>query len=150
MKNILFVCHGNICRSPMAEFVLKEMVKKEKIQNVNITSLAATNDELGNDTYYATKEKLDEKNIPYTKRKARKMTKEDYKNADIVIVMDDNNIQQVKRITDGDKENKIIKLLEIAGEKRNVADPYFTRDFETTYKDIEKGCKAIIEKLKKQ
>lgn len=150
MKNILFICHGNICRSPMAEFILKDMAKKEGIKNINITSLAATNDEKGNDTYYATKEKLDEKNIPYTKRQARKMTLEDYKKADIIIVMDDNNVHQVKKITNGDTENKIIKLLELAGEKRNVADPWFTRDFDKTYDDIEKGCKAIIEKLKKQ
>ena len=78
MKNVLFICHGNICRSPMAEFVLKDMAKKAGIKNVSINSLAATNDEKGNDTYYATKEVLDEKNIPYTKRQSRKMTLDDY------------------------------------------------------------------------
>ena len=147
MKNVLFICHGNICRSPMAEFVLKDMAKKAGIKNVSINSLAATNDEKGNDTYYATKEVLDEKNIPYTKRQSRKMALDDYNNADILIVMDENNVNQVKKITNGDPDKKIRKLMSFVGEDKNVADPWFTRDFESTYNDIERACKEILKIL---
>lgn len=150
MIKVLFVCHGNICRSTMAEFVLKDMVNKRNIaEEFYIQSAATSREEIGNDTHYGTKNKLDEVGIPYTKRKARQMTKGDYEEYDYIIGMDDANIRNILRIVGGDKEGKVSKLLDWAGIDRSIADPWYTGNFDETYDDVVKGLEAFLEKIVK-
>lgn len=145
---VLFICHGNICRSTMAEFVLKDMVNKRNIaEEFYIQSAATSREEIGNDTHYGTKNKLDEVGIPYTKRKARQMTKEDYKEYDYIIGMDDANIRNILRIVGGDKEGKVSKLLDWANIDRSIADPWYTGNFDETYDDVVKGLEAFLGKI---
>ena len=150
MKKILFVCHGNICRSPMAEFVMKDMVHRAGLENaITVDSKACRRDELGSDTYYGTKNKLREVGIPFTPRKARQITYADYESYDLIIGMDRENMRDLERLTKGDPHGKVHLLMEIAGENREVADPWYTDDFDATYRDIEKGCTALLNKLRK-
>lgn len=146
--HILFICHGNICRSPMAEMVMKEMVRQKGLAaKFEISSMAATTEEIGQDIYPPAKRALDAHHIPYTKRKASLITERDYRWADYIIAMDEENIHDLSRLTHGDPEKKISHLLDWAGEARDVADPWYTGNFEKTYEDIEKGCRAVLEKL---
>lgn len=146
--HILFICHGNICRSPMAEMVMKEMVRQKGLQGkFEISSMAATTEEVGHDIYPPAKRALDAHHIPYTKRKASLITERDYRWADYIIAMDEENLDDLSRLTQGDPEKKISRLLDWAGEARDVTDPWYTGNFEKTYEDIEKGCRAVLEKL---
>ena len=150
MINVMMVCHGNICRSTMAEFVLKDMVNKRNIaEEFYIQSAATSREEIGNDTHYGTKNKLDEVGIPYRKRKARQMTKEDYKEYDYIIGMDDANIRNILRIAGGDEEGKVSKLLDWANIDRSIADPWYTGNFDETYGDVVAGLEAFLEKIVK-
>lgn len=145
---IVFVCHGNICRSPMAEMVLKEMVRKAGLSDrFSISSRAATTEEIGNDIYPPAKRTLDAHHIPHPKRKASLITGEDYERADYIIAMDQENLHDLAYLTHHDPDKKISLLLSWAGEKRDVADPWFTNDYEKTYEDVVKGCKGILDKL---
>ena len=145
---IVFVCHGNICRSPMAEMVLKEMVRKAGLSDrFSISSRAATTEEIGNDIYPPAKRTLDAHHIPHLKRKATLITREDYERADYIIAMDEENLHDLAYLTHHDPDKKISLLLSWAGEKRDVADPWFTNDYEKTYEDVVKGCKGILDKL---
>ena len=146
--HILFICHGNICRSPMAEMVMKEMVRQKGLEaKFEISSMAATTEEIGQDMYPPAKRALTAHRIPYTKRKAALITMKDYDWADYIIAMDEENLEDLSRLTQGDPEKKISRLLDWAGEARDVADPWYTGNFEKTYEDIEKGCRAMLEKL---
>ncbi|MEE0771914.1 MAG: low molecular weight protein-tyrosine-phosphatase [Anaerovoracaceae bacterium] len=146
MIKVLFVCHGNICRSTMAEFVFKDMVSKAGIaDDFHIESAATSREELGNDTDPRTKRKLDENGIPYTKRRARQMTKEDYESFDYIIGMDDANIRNIIRIVGEDAEHKISKLAEFAGKDKSIADPWYTGNFDITYDDVVEGCTGLLE-----
>lgn len=148
MKKILFVCYGNICRSPMAEFIFKNMVEKKNISNeFIIESKATSNEEIGNDMYYLAKEKLLEKNIPFTKRNAKKLTKNDYDNYDYIIGMADYNIKDIMDIIIDDPNNKVYKLLDFMNIDKDIVDPWHTRDFETAYNEIFKGCEALLKTL---
>ena len=149
MKTIIFVCHGNICRSPMAEMIMKDMVRKEGWEKeFSILSRAATMEEIGNDIYPPAKRTLDAHHIPYTKRGAAFITDKDYEEADYIIAMDQENLNDLARLTHHDPDHKVSLLLSWAGEKRDVADPWYTGDFETTYEDITRGCRAVLEKLR--
>lgn len=149
MIKIMFVCHGNICRSTMAEFVMKDIVKKNGCENdFYISSSATSTEEIGNDTHYGTKRILDEMGIPYTKRQAIQLRKTDYEKYDFIIGMDSANIRNIKRIIENDNSNKVYKLLEFAGINRDVADPWYTGDFRTTYNDVLLGCKCLYVKIK--
>ena len=148
MTKILFVCHGNICRSPMAEFVLKDMVKKAGLEDrFRIDSVAATWEEIGNDMYPPAKRMLREKGIPFSPRAARILVRADYDRFDYLIGMDEENLDDMYRICGGDPEKKISLLLEWAGLSRDVADPWYTGNFEATYQDLIVGCTAFLNKL---
>lgn len=149
---VLFICHGNICRSPMAEFVLKDLTEKRKISDLfEIDSAATSREEIGNPIHYGTKRKLDEVGITgYSKKRARQMTKEDYEKYDYLIGMDQYNMKNMLRILGGDPEKKIYRLLEFSDYPRDIADPWYTGDFEQTYTDILEGCEAFLNWLKRK
>ena len=150
MIRILFVCHGNICRSPMAEFILKDMVAKRKIShNFHIESSATSREEIGNDIHYGTKNKLKKVGVPFTPRKATQITKSDYDKYDFILCMDNNNIRNLSRIIPNDKDNKIKLLLDFSDNPRNIADPWYTGNFEDTYNDIIEGCEALLNYIEK-
>lgn len=143
---ILFVCHGNICRSPMAEFVMRDMIKKRGLDGKIVTASAATStEEIGNPVHSGTRRKLREHSISTDGKYAVQLTKSDYDKYDYLIGMDSANIRNMKCITGGDE--KIIRLLDLTDEPRDVADPWYTGDFDTTYNDVVKGCKVLLEKL---
>ena len=148
MIKVLFVCHGNICRSPMAEFVMKDLVRRAGVEDrISVASAACRTDEIGHDTYIGTREKLDEMGIPYTRRRAVQITVTDYEKYDLIIGMDAENRRDLLRLSNGDPAGKIHLLMECAGESRDVADPWYTGDFDTAYRDILKGCKALLNRL---
>ena len=137
MIKILFVCHGNICRSPMAEFIMKDLVKKNNLEkDFYIESCATSKEELGNDIYPYAKETLKRHNIPFNKREARQITIDDFKNFDYIIAMDTNNINNLKKIS---SSNKIIKLLD-----KDIEDPWYTNNFEKVYEEIYSGCLSLL------
>ena len=151
MIKILFVCHGNICRSPMAEFVFKDMVKKAGISDsFYIASAATSTEELGNPPHRGTREILGRLGISYDGKYAVQITRADYDKYDLIIGMDSANIRNLKRILGEDKENKIYKLLEFAGLSRDVDDPWYTGRFETTYQDILTGCEGLLRFFKEK
>ena len=148
MIKILFVCHGNICRSPMAEFVMKDLVRKAgREEQFIIASKAARRDELGHDTHYGTKAKLRQMGVPFEKRKATLLSKSDYDTYDYLIAMDRENVSDMLRLFGGDPDKKIHLLLEFAGLKREVADPWYTGNFDETYEDVLMGCKGLMRML---
>ena len=151
MIKILFVCHGNICRSPMAEFVMKDMVRKAGLETrFVIESKAARRDELGNDTHYGTKAKLRQMGIPFAKRRATLLSKADYAAYDYLVAMDTENVHDMLRLFGGDPNGKIYKLLRFADEDRDVADPWYTGNFDETYEDVLKGCTALLRMIGKK
>ena len=151
MKNnikVLMVCHGNICRSPMAEYVMMDLVKKEGLSDwIEVASAATSREEIGNDVHYGTKAKLAEVGVPCPKRAARQMTKADYAEYDYLIGMDHYNISNMTRIAGGDDEHKIHLLLEYAGETGDIADPWYTGNFDVTYDDVLRGCKGLLKAI---
>ena len=145
MIKILFVCHGNICRSTMAEFYMKEIVRRAGLSGeIEVASAATTNDEAGNDTYYATKDVLTEKGIPFTSRRAVKMTKDDYNTYDYIIVFDEENIRGVERITGLHDAKKVYTLLTFAGEDRDIARPVVYARFSTDLPGCGSGMQRVI------
>ena len=147
MKNhhILFICHGNICRSPMAEFILKDMVEKAGREgDFEIASAATSTEEIGNDIYPPAKRILTQKGIKFSLRQARQITRKDYDYYDFIIAMDENNLRNLKRMLGEDTEHKISLMMDYAGKHRDVADPWYTGDFETTFNDITEGCKGFL------
>lgn len=146
MVKILFVCHGNICRSPMAEFILKDLVKKAGLEDqFSIASAATSTEEIGNPIHHGTMAIFRKYHIPCTGHRAVQMKKSDYDAYDYIIGMDNANIRNILRIVGSDPEHKVYKLLEFAGSSREVADPWYTGDFETTYRDVCEGCTAFLE-----
>lgn len=149
MTRILFVCHGNICRSPMAEFVMKDMVRKAGLDNEFLIESAATSrEELGNDMHYGTRQKLREQGIPFERRAARQIRPDDYNKYDYLVAMDDENIFYMNRYWGPDPEKKIVRLLAFTGKTRDIADPWYTGNFDQTYEDIVEGCSAFLNKIK--
>ena len=145
---ILFICHGNICRSTMAEFVLKDMARKKGL-DWEIASAATSTEEIGNDIHRGTKAKLIAKGIPFTSRRACQMTKEDYDYYDLLIGMDRYNMINMRRFYQNDPKDKLRLLLDYTAHGGDIADPWYTGNFDATYDDIEEGCTALIEKLLK-
>lgn len=145
--NILFVCLGNICRSPMAEFVMKDMVKKAgREDEFYIASAATCSEEIGNPVHHGTRDKLARYGISVAGKRAVKLTKADYDKYDYIIGMDDYNIRAILRIVGGDPDGKVYKLLDFAG-GGSIADPWYTGNFDETYDDVLKGCAGLLERL---
>ncbi len=148
MIKILFVCHGNICRSPMAEFVMKDLAEKANAASqFHIASAATSREELGNPVYPPARRKLAEHGIDCAGKTARQLTPADYEEYDFLIGMDSANIRNMNRICGGDPDGKIHLMLEYAGRPGDVADPWYTRDFEATWRDVEAGCKGLLQEL---
>ena len=148
MKKILFVCHGNICRSPMAEFVMKHLVREAGLADkILVESKALHRDEIGSDTHRGTREVLRAHNIPFEKRRATLMTAADYDAYDCIIGMDTENMRDLRRLTGNDPQHKVRRLLSCIGEERDVADPWYTGNFDVTYRDVDAGCRALLRTL---
>lgn len=148
----MFVCHGNICRSPMAEFIFKDLAEKRGIsENFYISSSATSTEEIwngiGNPVYHKARAELLKHGISSEGKRAVQLKKSDYENYDLFVGMDSNNIRNMMRIFGSDTEGKVHKLLEFAGENGDVADPWYTGRFDVAYSDILKGCTALINKL---
>ena len=145
MIKILFVCHGNICRSPMAEFIMKDIVEKKGIaDNFEIASCATSTEEIGNSVYPPAKKKLAEHNISCAGKTARQMTKEDYNYYDYIVAMDKYNLRNMTRFVGEDIDSKVSLLMSYTNRPGDVADPWYTGDFETTYKDVYEGCMELL------
>ena len=148
MIKVLFVCHGNICRSTMAQSVMTHLVKEAHVEHLfEIESAATSREEIGNSPHYGTVNELKYRGIPVVPHRAVQMTKADYAYYDYLIGMDTANIRNMNRIAEGDPEGKIYKLLSFAGEGGDVADPWYTGDFATTYRDVLRGCQALLKVL---
>lgn len=150
MIRIMFVCHGNICRSPMAEFILRDMVKKQgREEEFVVVSSATSREEIwgerGNPVYPPAKAELEKHGISCDGKYAVQLKKSDYDKYDLFVCMDSANVRNAIRILGADEKKKVKKLMSFTGSNKDVADPWYSGDFEVTYKDIYQGCKAIIE-----
>ena len=142
---ILFICHGNICRSTMAEFVMKDMVAKRGLADqFHIESAATSTEEIGSPVYPGTRKILEREGIDCSGKRARQMRRDDYEKFDLLIGMDSANERNMLRMLGGDPEGKVHKLLEFAGSEGDIADPWYTGDFETAYDDVLAGCTGLL------
>lgn len=149
MIKVLFVCHGNICRSTMAEMVLKHLVRERNIADCfYIDSAATSREEIGNGVHYGTRRKLAEVGIPCEDHRARQVTKKDYEKFDYLIVMDSNNVRNLNRIIGSDPDGKVYKLLDFTERPgASIADPWYTGNFDETYRDVLEGCEGFLKKV---
>ena len=151
MHKILFVCLGNICRSPMAEFYMKDLVRREGCADrFEIASAATSNEERGNPVYPPARRKLMEHGIDPSGKTARQMTRADYEHYDLLICMDASNLRNMERICGGDPHGKMKMLLDYTDRPGSVADPWYTGDFEATWRDVEAGCTGLFRALTKK
>ena len=148
MTKILFLCHGNICRSPIAEFVFKDLVKGRE-DEFYVESKAVSSEEIGNPIYPPARAILIEKKIPFTDHRARKMTKEDYDNFDYIIVMEEYNLPRLNRIIGQDTQNKVYRLLDFTDKPGDIEDPWYSGNFEKVFNQIRYGCKCLLEQIEK-
>jgi len=151
MINILFICHGNICRSPMAEFVMKDLVEKAGLETCfHIESAATSTEEIGNSVYPPARRKLAEHGIDCAGKTARQLKNEDYDQYDLLIGMDQANLRNMHRICGGDFDGKMHLLMDFTIQRGDVADPWYTDDFETTWRDVLTGCRGLLEQLQSE
>ena len=148
MMKILFVCLGNICRSPMAEFVMKALVKKAGLASeFHIESAATSREEIGNPVYPPARRKLSEHGIACDGHAARQLTNQDYEKYDLLIGMDSTNLRNMQRICGGDPDGKLHLLMDYTDRPGDVADPWYTNDFEATWRDVLEGCHGLLHEL---
>lgn len=148
MVKILFVCHGNICRSPMAEFIMKDLVTKAgREREFEIASAATSTEEIGNSVYPPARRKLAEHGIRCDGKTARQLTRSDYDDYDLLIGMDSYNIRNMQRMCGGDNEGKMHLLMEYTERFGDVADPWYTGNFDATWRDCLEGCQALLKQL---
>ncbi len=147
MTKIIFVCFGNICRSPMAEFVMKNLVSRAGLDKNFVIESAGCHPSVGTPMSEGTAHELRKNNIPFTRRTSKLLLASDYKKFDYLIGLDRSNVYDMKDICGGDPDNKIFRLMDFAGEHRDVADPWYTDDYVATYKDCLIGCEALLEKI---
>ena len=148
MIRVLFVCHGNICRSPMAEFVMKDLVKKAGLEGkFHIESAATSTEEIGNSVYPPARRKLSEHGIDCTGKTARQLTRADYNRFDLLIGLDRANLRNMIRICGGDPDGKIHLLLDYSDHPDDIADPWYTGDFEGTWRDVSEGCRGLLREV---
>lgn len=151
MIKVLFICHGNICRSPMAEFIFKDLIQKRGVANqFFIASAATSTEEIGNPVYPPAKRKLAEHGISCEGKRARQMKREDYKEYDLLIGTEQINVHNMERIAGGDPDARMHRLLDYSTCPRDISDPWYTGDFERAYKDILEGCEALLDYLMKE
>ena len=149
--HILFVCHGNICRSPMAEFVMRDLLEKHGLTNrVEVASAATSTEELHNPVHPGTRRKLAEAGIRCDGKRAQQLRRSDYDAYDMLIGMDEYNMRNMRRMLGGDPDEKLVKLLCLCGETADVSDPWWTGDFDSTYRDVLRGCRALLQLLCEQ
>lgn len=150
MTKIMFVCHGNICRSPMAQFVMQDMVDKAGLHNeFYISSAATSTEEIGNPVHPGTRRKLNENGISCEGKRAVQIKAADYERYDYIIVMDSLNMRNLRRIIKNDDKQKIHKLLDFTPGGGDIADPWYTGNFDVTYSDIVRGCRGLLEHMKR-
>ena len=148
MPRILFVCHGNICRSTMAQFVMEELVRRAGREGeIEVDSAATSSEELGNPPHHGTVAKLREKGVPVGRHRARRVRRDEYGDWDHIVYMDAENARGLARILGGDREGKVSRLLDWTGRPGDVADPWYTGDFEATWRDVLAGCEALLAAL---
>lgn len=148
MIRILFICHGNICRSPMAEFVMKDLVKKMGLEpRFQIASAATSTEEIGNPVHRGTREKLREHGISTDGKRAVQLKKSDYDQYDYLLGMESWNLTNMMRILKNDPEHKVHRLLDFSDRPRDIADPWYTGNFDVTYDDVVEGCEAFLAHL---
>ena len=148
MKKVLFICHGNICRSPMAEYVMQHMVEERHVAHkYHIESAATSREEIGNPVHPGTRRILDGLGISCKGKRAVQTTRQDYNHYDYIIGMDSWNMRNMSKIYGGDPDNKLYKLLEFAGSSNDVADPWYTGNFEVTYRDVKAGCEGLLNRI---
>ena len=149
MHKILFVCHGNICRSPMAEMILKDLVRKRGLETqFEIASCATSTEEIGNPVYPPARAELARRGVPCENRGARQLTQADYAHYDVLIGMDDMNIRNMHRMLGGDPQGKIRKMMDYTARGGSVADPWYTGDFSATYRDVLEASEGLLKQLK--
>ncbi len=146
MTKILFLCHGNICRSPMAEFICKELAKD---MDVYIDSMAVSREEIGNNIYPQAAQALRKHNIPFTKHSAQQITRADYEEFDYVIVMEKYNLPRLMRIIGEDDQNKVSRLLDFTDTPGDIEDPWYSGNFDKVYQQIYKGCESLLKTINK-
>lgn len=146
MIKILFICHGNICRSPMAQYIFAQRAAVRGIE-VAAESAATSREEIGNPVYPPARRKLREMGVPFGDHRAVQMTKGDYEKYDLLLAMDSANVRNMKAIAGGDPQGKIRRLLDYGNRPRDIADPWYTGNFDVTYEDIVEGCEALLDTL---
>ena len=151
MIKVLFICHGNICRSTMAQFVFQDMINRQNLADkFLVDSKATSTEEIGNGPHYGTVQKLREVGVPVLAHRASQLRRRDYEEFDYLIGMDSMNIRNIMRIIGKDTRKKVYRLLDFSDSPRDIADPWYTGNFDRTYEDSVEGCRALLEKVKQE